>query len=65
MIVSGTDNGVDPGLSGYILADAGGSVVAALNYGATVGETFVVPEPNSIFMALFAGIAMLVLRRKR
>ncbi|MFT4639086.1 MAG: hypothetical protein ACI8T1_002410 [Verrucomicrobiales bacterium] len=37
LIISGTDNGVDPGLSGFILTDASGSLISAFNVGRTEG----------------------------
>ncbi len=37
-IVSGTANGVDPGLSGFIVVDADGQVITAANVGRTEGE---------------------------
>lgn len=42
MIVSGTANGVDPGLSGFIVADASGAVVSAFNVGRTAGDDITV-----------------------
>jgi hypothetical protein len=38
MIVSGIDNGVDPGLSGYILTGAEGALIAAYNVGTDGGD---------------------------
>jgi len=62
MIVAGTDNGVDPGLSGMIVATSAGEVLSAFNY---AGEALSVPEPSSILMSLFGGLAVLTLRRRR
>ncbi len=42
MIVSGQDNGVDPGLSGFILTDAEGVLVSAFNVGRTEGDDITV-----------------------
>ena len=42
MIVSGTDNGVDPGLSGFIVTDANGAVISAFNVGRTEGDDITV-----------------------
>ena len=44
MIVSGTANGVDPGLSGFILTDAAGSVISAFNVGRTAGDDVTVTQ---------------------
>lgn len=66
MIIGGTENGVDPGLSGFILADASGAVLGAFNVGATdAGPTVGIPEPTSGCLAMLAGLAGLALRRKR
>jgi hypothetical protein len=37
-IIAGTDNGVDPGLSGFILTDAAGNALFAANVGRTEGD---------------------------
>lgn len=63
-IISGSDNGVDPGLSGYIVADSSGAVLSAFNI-AGGDATVTIPEPASAAMALLAGLAMLSIRRKR
>ncbi len=42
MIISGQDNGVDPGLSGFILTDADGGLIAAFNVGRTEGDDIIV-----------------------
>ena len=62
MIVAGTVDGVDPGLSGMIVATSAGEVVSAFNY---AGEAVSIPEPSSILMSLFGGLALLSLRRRR
>ncbi|MDA7613677.1 hypothetical protein N8586_00950 [Verrucomicrobiales bacterium] len=41
MIISGTDNGVDPGLSAFILTDAAGGFISASNVGRTEGDDIV------------------------
>ena len=41
-VVSGADNGVDPGLSGFILADASGNIVSAFNVGRQAGDPVVI-----------------------
>ena len=41
MIIAGTDNGVDPGLSGFILTNADGNFISASNVGRTTGEDIV------------------------
>ena len=46
MIVSGTDNGVDPGLSGFILTDAAGSFISASNVGRTEGDDITLTVPT-------------------
>jgi hypothetical protein len=38
MVVGGTENGVDPGLSGFILADAAGNLISAFNVGREAGD---------------------------
>ncbi|MDB4491467.1 LamG domain-containing protein [bacterium] len=45
MIIAGTDTGVDPGLSGFILADADGTLISAFNVGRTAGDDIVVEVP--------------------
>ncbi|MEM7386806.1 MAG: LamG-like jellyroll fold domain-containing protein, partial [Verrucomicrobiota bacterium] len=42
MIISGQDNGVDPGLSGFILTDGSGSLISAFNVGRTEGDDITV-----------------------
>ena len=44
-IVAGTDNGVDPGLSGIILVDADGKVLSAHNIGRSEGDDVTVTVP--------------------
>jgi hypothetical protein len=46
MIVSGTDNGVDPGLSGFILTDAAGGFISASNVGRTEGDDITLTVPT-------------------
>lgn len=46
MIVSGTDNGVDPGLSGFILTDADGGFISASNVGRTEGDNITLTVPT-------------------
>lgn len=51
MIVSGTDNGVDPGLSGFIVTDASGGFLYAFNVGREAGNDITVMvqvEPSLI-----------------
>ena len=43
MIVGGTDNGVDPGLSGFIVTDASGGFLYAFNVGREGVEAIVLP----------------------
>lgn len=68
-IVSGTENGVDPGLSGYILTGSDGAVITAVAFGPnTEGEVFAtvtVPEPSSAVLLVLAGLGMLSRRRRR
>ena len=42
MIVSGMDNGVDPGLSGIILTDGAGRLISAFNVGREAGDDITV-----------------------
>ncbi len=46
MIIAGTDNGVDPGLSGFILTDANGGFISASNVGRTEGDAIAVTVPS-------------------
>ncbi len=62
MVVSGTDNGVDPGLSGFILTQTDGTVHSAYNVAGA--EITVVPEPSSSCL-LILGLLGLTLRRKQ
>ena len=69
-IISGTVNGVDPGLSGYILADGDGNLVEALSFGFAAdaagmpSATVTVPEPASCVLFGLGGLLMLGLRRR-
>jgi hypothetical protein len=45
MIISGTDNGVDPGLSGFILTDAAGGFISASNVGRTEDGDIILSVP--------------------
>ena len=63
MVVAGTDNGVDPGLSGFILSEADGTFVSAFTV-AGADDVTVVPEPSSSLLAIL-GLLGLALRRQR
>ena len=63
-VVSGTDNGVDPGLSGMILTQGDGTFVSAFNVAGSADVT-VVPEPSSAILALCGLLGLNGFRRKR
>lgn len=64
-IVGGTENGVDPGLSGYILTDGAGNLVSAYNVAGSIESTVTVPEPSSAVLLLLAGMGLSMRRRRR
>ncbi len=70
-IVAGVDNGVDPGLSGYILTKGNGEFVEALSFGfagANAGvptATVTVPEPAGASLFSLAALLLLGVRRRR
>lgn len=63
-VIAGTVDGVDPGLSGFILAQGDGTLVSAFNVAGSADVNVAVPEPTSAVLALFSLLG-LTIRRKR